>query len=58
MEGSWSDWLIVVLLGLLFFLLFRVIPSAHGSSKARGQIGAMAAGLHHRHSKVGSEPHL
>ena len=27
----------------------------HGSSQARGHIGATAAGLHHRHSHVGSE---
>ena len=26
--------------------------------EARGQIGAAAAGLHHIHSKTGSEPHL
>ena len=27
---------------------------AYGSSKARGQIGATAAGLHHSHSNAGS----
>ena len=31
---------------------------AHGSSQARGQIGATAAGLHHSHSNEGSEPCL
>ena len=31
---------------------------ACGSSQARGRIGAAAAGLHHSHSNVGSEPHL
>lgn len=29
-----------------------------GSSQARGQIGAVASGLHHSHSHMGSEPHL
>jgi len=31
---------------------------AYGASKARGQIGATAAGLHHSHSNAESEPHL
>ena len=31
---------------------------AYGGSRARGLIGAVAAGLHHSHSHVGSEPHL
>ena len=31
---------------------------ACGGSQARGQIGATAAGLHHSHSNVGSEPRL
>ena len=43
---------------LLIYLLFRAAPAAHGSSQARGQIGARAAGLHHRHSNTGSEPRL
>ena len=33
-------------------------PAAYGSPQARGQIGAIAAGLHHSHSNTGSEPHL
>ena len=33
-------------------------PMACGSSQSRGQIGAAAAGLHHGHSDLGSEPHL
>ena len=43
-----------------FFFLFRVIPVACGSSQARGQIGAAAAGLYHSHShrNPGSELHL
>ena len=36
-------------------LLFRASPSACGSSKAKGHIRAIAAGLHHGHSNVGSE---
>ena len=37
---------------IFFFLLFafRAVPAAYGSSQARGQIGAAAAGLHHSHS--------
>ena len=31
---------------------------AHGSSQARDQIRAIAAGVHHNHSKAGSEPCL
>ena len=38
--------------------LFMAIPVAHGSSQARGQIGAPAAGLYHSHSNRGSEPCL
>ena len=40
------------------FFLFRAKPTAYGSSQARGQIGAAAAGLHHSHSNAGSEPPL
>ena len=42
----------------VFCFLFRVTPVAYGSSQAGGQIGAMAAGLHHSHSSSGSKPHL
>ena len=31
---------------------------AYGTSQARGQTGAVAASLHHSHSKLGSEMHL
>ena len=45
---------------LIFFfffkLLFRVTPAACGSSQARGQIGATAAGPCHSQSNAGSEP--
>ena len=44
------------LLFFFFFLLFRTIPEAYGSSQARGQIGAVAADLCHSHSNTRSEP--
>ena len=40
------------------FCLFRVTPMAYGSSQARVLIGAVAAGLRHSHSNLGSEPNL
>ena len=46
-------------LDLFFFcFFFRAAPMAYGCSQARSQIRAMAAGLHHSHSNVGSEPNL
>ena len=38
-----------------FFVFSRATPVAHGGSKARGQIRAVAAGLHHSHSNARSE---
>ena len=49
------------ILPFFFFLSFvfsRAVPSAYGGSQARGLIGAVAAGLHHSHSKAKSEPRL
>ena len=43
---------------LFFFGLFRATLEAFGGSQSRGQIGAVAAGLHHSHSSVGSEHRL
>ena len=44
---------------LLFFPHFlRPHPMACGGSQARGQIGVIAAGLHHSHSNSGSEQSL
>ena len=40
------------------FCLFRAVLMAYGSSQARDPIGAVAAGLHHKHSNTISEPHL
>ena len=37
---------------------FRDAPVAYGGSQARGEIEAVAAGLHHSHSNMGSELHL
>ena len=46
-------------IGVLFYFIFFKGPT-HGiwSSEARGQIRAVAAGLHHSHSNTRSEPHL
>ena len=41
-----------------FFVFSRATSEAYGGSQARGLIGAEAAGLHHSHSKAGSEPRL
>ena len=43
---------------LFFFCLFRAEPAAYGGSQARGQIGAVAAGLRHSHSSLGFELHF
>ena len=40
------------------FELFRAAPAADGSSRASGQTGAAAAGLHHSHSNARSEQGL
>ena len=39
-------------------LFFEAAPEAHGSSQARGLIGATGAGRSHSHSNVGSELRL
>ena len=39
-------------------VFFRATPTAHGDSQARGQIRAVAAGLHHSHSNARAEPCL
>ena len=49
-----------IYVGRFFFVvvvvcLFRATPMAYGGSQARGLIGAVAAGLHHSYSKVGSK---
>ena len=37
---------------LFVCLFFRAAPAAYGGSQARGQIGVIAAGLHHSHSNA------
>ena len=51
---------VLLMKGVLFCFLsfFRAAYEAYGDSQAMGQIGAVAAGLHHSHSKMGSKPHL
>ena len=44
-----------------FFLppgVLRAVLAAYGGSRARGPIGAAAAGLYHRHCNARSKPHL
>ena len=43
---------------LVFFFLFRAAPAAYGGSQARGVESAVAAGLWHSHSNLGSEPRM
>ena len=38
----------------VFLFLFKATPVAYGRSQARGQIGAVAAGLYQSHSNSGS----
>ena len=45
-------------IGKIMILFFVFAPAAYGSSQARGQIRAVAAGLHHSHSNTESEPRL
>ena len=52
---------LVLFFGFLICLLacfFRATRAAHGSSQARGRIGAPAAGLHPSHSNIRSALHL
>jgi len=52
------DFLKLFIYLFLSFCLFRATPTAYGGSQARGPIRAVAAGLRHSHSNVGSEPSL
>ena len=51
-------WGFFVCLFVFVFCLFGVTPKACGDSQDRGQIGAIATGLCHRHSDARSKPHL
>ena len=44
--------------GFFFLVFFRATPAAYGGSQAKGQIGAVAASLHHSYSNATSEPCL
>ena len=43
---------------LFYYFIFRATPIVYGSSQARVQIRATAAGLRHSHSNAGSQLHL
>ena len=45
-------------LELLLCFVFRAATTAYGDYQARGQIEAVAAGLHHSQSNTRSEPRL
>ena len=58
-EPNFSPSNILSLIYIYFlFLLLRAVPTAYGSSQARGQIGATGAVIHHGHSYTVSEPCL
>ena len=40
------------------FAFSRAAPETYGGSQARGLIGAVATGLHHSYSQMGSKLHL
>ena len=42
---------------LFYFLFFSAASTAYGGSQARGQIGAIAAGIHHSHGNTRSLTH-
>ena len=50
-----KTWLKYILVFVLFCFV-RAITATCGSSQAKGQIGATAAGLHHSHNNAGSNP--
>ena len=47
----------IMVLHFLFFVFFWAAPMAYGGSQTRGQIRAIAAGLHHSHSNARSLTH-
>ena len=55
-NSTWDGGSLFCLGFFVLFCLFRATLAAFGSSQARGQIGAVAAGL--CHSNTGSEPCL
>ena len=57
-QHVWTRLFIAALVLGFFNFLFRAPPAAYGSTQAKGQTGASAAGLHHSHNNSGSQPHL
>ena len=55
---KWNHTVYTLVFSFSFCFLEPAAPAAYGGSQARGQITALAAGLHHSHSKAGSEPPL
>ena len=52
--GEWYD----IVLFYFFAFIFRAAPVAYGSSRAKGQIGALASGLCQSYGNTGSESYL
>ena len=50
--------ILFIYLFIYLFILCRAASGAYGGSQAKGLIRAAAAGLHHSHSNLGSQPHL
>ena len=46
--------LLFVFFFFFFFLLFTAAPVAYGGSQPSDRVGAVAAGLHHRHNNARS----
>ena len=55
---KWLFDLYPIFSSLSLFLLIFFVCVCFGSIQAKGQIGAIATGLHHNHSNVGSELNL
>ena len=49
------EWFFLLLLLLLVFCLLSAAPTTYAGPQVRGQIGPIAASLHHSHSNAGSK---
>ena len=49
------DSTIIIIVIIIIIVFSWAAPKAYGSSQARGQIGPVAAGLHHSHCNTGSK---
>ena len=56
-EPMLGVWILKIAISPSFFVFSRAAHTAYGGSQARGQIGAVAAGLYHSHSNAGSLTH-